>query len=167
MPCSCQLPIPEYPDTVEWGPLFWPLLHGLAERAGSLGDRFQQEDERQEWPRFLRAVADVLPCPNCREHYMTWIQEHPFTQLRSIPYSQVREWIRRWLFDCHNDVNIRNGKPLFNYDDLTPTYGNFDFFHGYYRLTPPLKRAVELSGISYLKFQAWVLSYRKLESYIV
>lgn len=167
MPCSCQLPIPNYPDTVEWGPVFWPVLHALAERAGALRDPFTQEDERMEWPRFLRAVADVLPCPNCREHYLEWIADNPFTPLRALPYGQIRDWIRRWLFDCHNAVNTRNSKPLFYFDQLTPTYGEFDFFHGLHRLQPPLKRAIELSGISYLKYQAWLLSYKKLESYIV
>ena len=167
MPCSCQLPIPSYPDTVEWGPLFWPILHGLAERAGNLRDPFAQNDEQTEWPRFLLAVADVLPCPNCRQHYLKWIEDNPFAPFKKLPYSQIREWIRLWLFNLHNNINDRNGKPLFAYEDLTPTYRDFDFFHGFHKLNPPLKRAVDLAGIGYLKYQAWVLSFRKLESYIV
>lgn len=167
MPCSCQIPIPNYPETVEWGPLFWQLLHALAERAGLQRDAFVQEDELRDWLRFLTAVGDVIPCPNCREHYAEWIQAHPLTQLKTLPYTSLREWIRRWLFDLHNSINERNGKPLFSYDALTPTYGVFDFYHGYYRLYPPLNAAMKLAGISYLKLQAWTLAFRKLESYIV
>jgi Erv1 / Alr family len=164
MPCSCQLPIPNYPDTVEWGPLIWALLHALAERAGRARDPFVQADERNIWPKFLRAVADVLPCPNCREHYKEWLATHPFTPLKTIPYEELGDWIRRYLFDLHNNVNERNEKPIFLWEDLAPTYGDFDFFHGYHRAIPPLKRAIELSGISFLKYNDWINSFRLLES---
>jgi hypothetical protein len=165
MPCSCQLPIPNYPDTVEWGPLVWRCLHGLAERAGLQKDVFMSQYERTEWQAFLKATADVLPCPTCRDHYTEWLQTHPLTPIRTLPYGpEFRDWIRRWLFDLHNDVNARNSKPLFSWDSLSATYGSYDSKDGFYQLSPPLKRAVELSGISYLKYSAWVTILRRLES---
>jgi hypothetical protein len=32
--CSCKIPIETYPENAEWGPLFWKILHGLAEKSG-------------------------------------------------------------------------------------------------------------------------------------
>lgn len=164
MPCACQLPIPNYPDTVEWGPLLWSFLHALAERAGMQTDLFQQTDERLRWSTFLQSVSSILPCPNCREHYKEWIALHPLTSLKTIPYAELRDWIRRWIFDLHTNVNERIGKPPFSWDALSSTYTPFDFFHGYHRILPPLKRAMELSGISYLKLNEWITQCKMLES---
>ena len=48
MPCSCQVPVPQYPETAHWGPILWKILHGLAERAERSFDRM---DEIREWHR--------------------------------------------------------------------------------------------------------------------
>lgn len=45
MPCACRTPVINYPDNVDWGPLFWKLLHGLAEYAGKQNDSVLRADE--------------------------------------------------------------------------------------------------------------------------
>ena len=58
MPCACQIPVPQYPDTADWGPILWRILHGLAERAGKAS---LPADEIREWQKFIKLTGEMLP----------------------------------------------------------------------------------------------------------
>jgi hypothetical protein len=159
MPCACQVPVPLYPETAEWGPILWLILHGLAEKAGSATIPM---DEILEWPRFLKLTGEMLPCDICSKHFATYLSENPIP--RKIPYDQLRDFLRTWLWTLHNDINEANSKPIFLFADLTSTYSSVDIQDQIWRLTPVMKRVIELSGVSLLKWTKWLHSCKLLKS---
>lgn len=161
MPCSCQVPVPNYPETAAWGPILWKILHGLAERAER---SFVLADEVREWQRFIKATGDMLPCDICRAHFKEYTNQHPLTQLSLLSKGQVKPWIKNWFWDLHNEINTGTGKPVFPYDDLENTYSTVDLTDQMYRLTPVIKKAIDLSGVPLFKWTAWLASFKMLRS---
>lgn len=161
MPCACQVPVPQYPETADWGPILWTILHGLAEKSGAAD---LPADEIREWIKFIKSTGEMLPCDHCRAHYSAFFTANPPSQLSSIPYSDVKRWVRSWFFTLHNEVNADNHKPLFQYENLSSAYGSVSFTDNYQRLEPVIKRAIQLNGVSFLKWTSWVHSFKMLRS---
>lgn len=121
MPCACKAPIEQYPENAEWGPLFWRLLHAMAERAGKQTEPIGQQDELRLWQNLLTSLKDTLPCDVCRNHYGEWLKEHP-PELLELPYGEFHAWIKTWLWTLHNRINEGNDKPTFKFEDLHDMY---------------------------------------------
>lgn len=162
MPCACQIPVPSYPETADWGPILWSILHGLAERAGQ---GFIKADEIREWAKLIKMTGDVLPCDICRGHFQEFLRKNPPTQL-TITFTQVQinAWVKSWFWNLHNQVNNSRGLPIFPYNDLTPTYSNVSLTDLLYRLNPVIKKAIELNGVPFMKWTAWVSSFKMMRS---
>lgn len=162
MPCACQVPVPKYPDTADWGPILWTILHGLAERAGRAP---LPEDERRSWQRLIKATGEMLPCDKCRAHYSAFLQANPVTQLDTLPFAQIKMWVRSWFYTLHNEVNVENNKEVFAYEDLEATYSiSLNFQDLFWRLEPILKRAIDLSGVPLLRWLNWVKEFKMLRA---
>lgn len=110
------------PSNKEWGPLFWTLLHGLAERLGNQVLDTMALDEAREIVFLLRGVETVMPCEKCRAHYHEYRIKHPFDSFAERRGSFLRQSVREWLYTLHEAVNARNGLPSFPLEQLTPTY---------------------------------------------
>jgi hypothetical protein len=81
----------------------------------------------------------------------------------TLPYASLREWIRRWIFNIHNSVNVRLDKPIFSYNDLETSYATFDPMN--YKLFDLVeKRAIQQGGINILAWNTWTKHYRTLTS---
>jgi hypothetical protein len=161
MPCACVIPAPNYPDSADWGPILWSILHGLAEKAGSGS---LAADEIREWLKFLKITGEMLPCEKCRDHYLRYSKANPLTHLQTVPYSALKTAVKTWLWTLHNEVNTENGKAAFAYDDLTAKYQNVNFQDLFWRLDPVMKKAVQLNGASYQKYTTWIYSFKMLRS---
>jgi hypothetical protein len=122
MPCNCRVKEPSIPLNEEWGPVIWRVLHGLAEKSGNVIDVVNRIEELNIWPRLIKVLTQGLPCEECREHYSEWLKTNPFKLPTN--YNEVKEYIKRWLFDLHNNINIRNNKDIFEYNDLVEMYSN-------------------------------------------
>jgi hypothetical protein len=161
MVCGCKVPLDIYPETADWGPLFWKLLHGLAEYSGKQNDVNLQEDERRNWIQVFARLQFCIPCDICRGHYSQWTHSNPFTELKTIPYTEVGHWIRNWFFRLHNEINEGNDKPLFEESALSETYKNINIKQAWKALEPVMKRVISLNGISLMPWKTW-LSYIKI-----
>lgn len=162
MPCACQIPVPQYPDTADWGPILWHILHGLAERAGSAAIPM---DEVREWPKLIQATGQMLPCDKCRAHFSAFTNSHPLTQFSNVPYSQIKTSAKTWFWELHNQVNQDNNKPLFAYEDLAVVYGErINFQDLFWRLEPVIKKAIQLSGVPLMKWMNWVKSFKMMRA---
>jgi hypothetical protein len=145
MPCACQLPPEIYPDASEWGPILWSILHGMAERAGSTAFPQFQGDERRALIRIMKSLVKVIPCPSCKEHYEVYLKEHPVEKIiTTIPYTDLKEYVKTWFWELHNWVNESLGRPIFLYADLTPTYRSVNLRQRLKELDVPLQRAIRL-----------------------
>jgi hypothetical protein len=153
MPCSCQIKLEDYPETAQWGPLFWQLLHSLSLQAGTLTNGLFQMDERRAWSRLLDALQETLPCDICRSHYGEWRIEHT-VDLLTLPYNEVGPWIRRYFWDLHNKVNVDNGKSVFPWDQLA-THKSVSARTMIQKLEPVLRAAMIHTAVSYSAWQTF------------
>ncbi len=163
MPCACKVPAETYPENAEWGPLFWKLLHGLAELAGRQTDTVLQGDEVRTWIQILTQMKPCIPCDVCREHYGRWLADHPVDGLLKMPYKDTRLWIQTYIFNLHNEINEGNDKPIFAFSDLAETYKGVNITATWRALEPVMKKAISLNGISLLPWKKWIGFIRVLQ----
>jgi hypothetical protein len=163
MPCACRAPVENYPENAEWGPLFWKILHGLAELAGKQKNAVLQGDEQRAWVNVLIHLQPTLPCDFCRNHYKEWLTEHPPTFLLTAPYEDVGPWIRNYLWSLHNRINEGNDKPVLPESQLKELYTGVQITPVWKALEPIMRKAIRLSGITLLPWKKWVNYVRMLQ----
>ena len=107
----------ESPQTHVWGPELWTILHSTAERVGQSHVKMMQHEEIRIWSGLLSSLRFSLPCPACKKHYSDYYASHPILEY-------TRSFLRRWLFDLHQQVNARINKASpFTIEDLPAFYG--------------------------------------------
>ena len=163
MPCACKKPVEDYPENITWGPLVWRILHGLAERSGKQTVVSLQNDERRLWLSMLKIMEQMLPCDTCRSHYASWTKTYPYASVSTIPYGTLRDFIRKWLFDLHNDVNSRTGKEAFLFENLEDMYLQIPITASWKQLEPIINVAISLNGISLMPWRKWLGFIRSLQ----
>lgn len=100
-----------------WGPRLWRIFHILAEYS-------DRRDISPLWLNVLRITSQTMPCTKCRTHLTEYLRTHTlFRYTPLMPIKDIQNHIRRDLFVLHNSVNQRNGTPVFEFSDLTTTYG--------------------------------------------
>lgn len=110
-------------DRSYWGPKFWILLHSLAERSGNFSDNVRKNDEANYWTQLLRNQALVMPCEVCKMHYTQYIMGVKFAELKAINGAERRTWLKKLLWNLHNNVNTYNQRSEFPYEQLEIVYG--------------------------------------------
>jgi hypothetical protein len=157
MPCACQLPPEIYPDASEWGPILWSILHGLAERVGSASFAQFQGDERRALIRVMKSLVKVIPCPSCKEHYEVYLKEHPVDKaILERPYGDLKAYVKTWFWELHNWVNESLGRPLFPYNDLTPTYKSVNLRAQMKILDAPMRKAIRIRAGQFLGYTEFI-----------
>lgn len=78
---------------------------------------------------------------------------------------QLKLFITNWIWALHNEVNADNNKPAYDFS-LLNVYDSVNFQDQLWRLDPVIKRAIQLSGVSLLKWTAWIHSYKMLLSLV-
>lgn len=91
----------------DWGPLMWYVLHTCAEQLGKPRHPVNQTDEVNTLLLLLKSVELAMPCAMCRQHYHEWLKKHPVSQFSTLRGEELRNRVRKWLFDLHEDVNKR------------------------------------------------------------
>ena len=94
-----------------WGPGAWTFLHSIT---------FQYPEspsdmEKQKYYVFFNSLKNVLPCPVCRGHYETNLENLPIRL-------DTRQELIEWLIDVHNEINIMNNKKVYSYDEVYEIY---------------------------------------------
>jgi hypothetical protein len=86
-----------------WGPFFWHTIHitalGYPSEPGYVHKRAAKD--------FFEALANLIPCPVCRDHYTVHLQKFPIS-----PHLDKRADLFRWTVQLHNEVNKSIGKPV-------------------------------------------------------
>jgi hypothetical protein len=95
----------------QWGPSAWLFLHSVS---------FQYpenptDQEKNNYKIFFESLQNILPCPNCREHYQKNLKENPMNL-------ESRESLIKWVIDLHNLVNQKNSKKEYSYDEVKDLY---------------------------------------------
>ena len=95
-----------------WGPRLWKMLHMLAE----ISDR---RDMIHLWNNLMSMTAHVMPCEQCRAHLGGFMKTHNFVKFAKphlVTGEMLKLKVRTELFNLHNEVNARLGKPIFAAD---------------------------------------------------
>lgn len=133
----------------EWGNPLWKLLHGLAESLGKQTNSILATDEAHEIVFLLRDVEKVMPCQLCRTHYNSWRKAHPLEQLAALRGPALREGVRKWLYDLHENVNqdrkIQSG--IF-YEQLSELYLAVDIRTEWAKFFELMKASTEVGLVS-------------------
>ena len=79
-----------------WGPAAWTFLHSSA----------AVTEDAQSIVELLALLPRVLPCAECKQHCLAFFERRP-------PGAEILDAASasRYLFEFHNDVNLRTGKP--------------------------------------------------------
>lgn len=163
MGCPCKIPIEQYPESADWGPLFWKLIHKLSLLAGKQSVVLLRGDEVRTWIHVIRELRDTIPCDICRAHYTKWIGEHPPEQLLTMPYSDVAGWVQNYFWELHNEINEGNDRGLFLFSDLSVVYGSVHISATWRALEPVMKKVITLNGVRLLSWKKWLGYVRTLQ----
>lgn len=107
-----------------WGPALWLILHSACERIGVHNMKKLPQEESRIWLGLLQRLRYSLPCPQCKKHYNAFFSGNPITVI-------TRDFVRRWLFHLHNQVNQRLEKPAFSEESLPQYEAIFNFSQQY------------------------------------
>ena len=161
MPCKCKIPYEKYPEAAEWGPVLWSVLHGIAERVGTTPFPIYRPDERRALIHFFKTIGNMIPCPTCKIHFESYLKENPVEpSLKTLPYEQLRPFVRHWFWDLHNVVNESKGVAIFPETGLQ-IYASINIRMPFQQLRVPMMKAIKISGsqlLSYEKFNGAVLN---------
>lgn len=159
MPCSCKEARIYVPEGDEWGPKIWLLIHTLSLRSGKQENPLTQRDEITAWIQIIKKTGKILPCPDCKGHYTNWLGQYndSLKQLNTLTYDAQINYIRKWFYDLHNDINLRLGKNTISYSDFESLYENTDIQDTLYEITIILKQYTQVSGYlaSPVAFSEW------------
>ena len=99
------------PET--WGPFFWHTIHITA-----LGYPVEPSHAHKKSAKeFFESLKFLIPCPICKEHYVTHLNKYPLT-----PHLDRRSDLFKWTILLHNEVNKAIGKPPFTESQVLKYY---------------------------------------------
>lgn len=94
-----------------WGPEMWTCLHTI-----SLNYPLKPTlQDKINYYKFFYALKNVLPCSWCRKNYERNICELP------IRLNSKKDFVY-WLIDLHNEVNGKEGKRPYTYEEVIKYY---------------------------------------------
>lgn len=102
-------------DTSIWGPPFWFSLHTISMNYPEKPSYI----DKQQHLIFFESLKKVLPCQTCRDHYAIFLQNKPIS-----PYLDNKNTLKKWVLDCHNNVNKINGEKVWTIEQLDNHYNN-------------------------------------------
>jgi hypothetical protein len=121
----------EGPQTAEWGPALWGILHMLAEKSGRgsgivryMGRgplQLCHAEQRRIWAALFVSLRTSLPCPLCKQHYVEYIRLNPPDAFLRIPGPDWAVGLRQWIWAFHNAVRTRKEQPLLVTQDQLAT----------------------------------------------
>ena len=88
-----------------WGPHLWYQMHM---KTFDYPSNPTQED-KNKIREYFRSIVDLLPCENCKQHYLRYLQNRPIRY-----HYDNRDELINWLIDLHNEVNVMLAKEEFD-----------------------------------------------------
>lgn len=93
-------------DPRVWGKSYWTAMHV----SGFHYPEQPTPEQKEGAENWLLGIAWMLPCPRCREHFSSLLEECAMASV-----VESRESLSRFLVRAHNEVNKRNGKEEWSY----------------------------------------------------
>jgi hypothetical protein len=148
------------PQNHIWGPQLWIILHSSAERIGSKQLQRLPQEESRIWTTLLSSLRYSLPCPQCKKHYSDYILSTPITSI-------AQPFIRNWIYNLHNQVNARTGKPNnITVDQISEIYSKpFNFSAHFSIVIQQMHKAVQFGWSSRNDIQKSIRLFEELKRF--
>ena len=96
-----------------WGPSGWTFLHTI-----TLNYPNNPNDEiKMKYKELFENLQYTLPCEKCAIHYKENLKKYPLE-----PVLESKELLVKWLIDIHNEVNKKNKKKIYSYEEVNKVY---------------------------------------------
>lgn len=96
-----------------WGPSGWIFLHTITFNY-PINPTPEQKMKHKE---LFENLAYTLPCARCAQHYSQNLKKYPLDKAL-----ETRDTFIHWLIDIHNEVNKKNNKKIYSYDEVKKIY---------------------------------------------
>ncbi len=94
-----------------WGPKLWYFMHCV-----SLNYPIKPTiEDKKNMYNFIMSLKSILPCSFCRVNYQRNINEIP------IRLNNRKDFVC-WMIDIHNEVNTKEGKKHYSYEEIIKLY---------------------------------------------
>ena len=98
-----------------WGPGAWLFLHTISLNYPTN----PTYEDKENYKTFFTSLKNVIPCKNCAKHYSENLNNYPIDKSLNSKQDLVK-----WLIDIHNEVNVKNNKRKYSYDEVINKYNN-------------------------------------------
>jgi hypothetical protein len=95
----------------KWGPAAWFMLHSSTFNYPIK----PTEKDKEDYYNFFMSLKNILPCGYCRKNYERNLAENPIKL-------NCRKDLVCWLIDIHNEVNGKEGKRHYSYEEVMKIY---------------------------------------------
>ena len=96
-----------------WGPSAWTFLHTI-----TLNYPTNPNDEdKSNHKLFFNNLKTIIPCEKCAIHYKENLNKYPLEAAL-----ESKELLVKWLIDIHNEVNKKNNKKIYSYEEVNKIY---------------------------------------------
>ena len=96
-----------------WGPGAWTFLHSITMYYPDNPTNEQKINHRH----FFENLQNILPCPTCAKHYSENLNKYSLDEAL-----ESKDKLTKWLIDIHNEVNKKNNKRTYSYDEVIKIY---------------------------------------------
>ncbi len=109
-------------NTRIWGPIYWTVLHTLAELTGRKTVIHSDNEESYLWDYILRELGEVLPCSECRRHYKEYYSANMPMFINGFHYEEKRTKLREWLYNLHGSTPRLADCPVPTLEEMPEKY---------------------------------------------
>jgi len=96
-----------------WGPGAWTFLHTITINYPDNPN----EDQKFYHKQLFENLRYTIPCEKCANHYAENLKKYPLD-----PALESKTTLTKWLIDIHNEVNKKNGKRIYSYEEVAKIY---------------------------------------------
>jgi uncharacterized protein YbaR (Trm112 family) len=101
-------------DITIWGPGLWELIHTVTYNYSTTT---MTETKKKQYINFFTKLGDILPCPHCKEHYVSYLNKYPI-QNNINSYDSITKWVN----NLHNIVNSKLKKKVYTLNESKAKY---------------------------------------------
>jgi hypothetical protein len=143
---------------MKWGEITWIFLHTLSYK---VHPEHYKHVKLVLWDH-VKQLCSNLPCPECASHAIQY--------LKKLNVPDTKEQFIQVLFDFHNAVNRKLGKPMFLSQEIKK-YGTVDLGKAFYACkhvikTQPYNPRLIMNKINtqdrITRFQIWLQQQRMI-----
>jgi hypothetical protein len=100
-------------DSSVWGPHYWFMLHTLTLTYPNTPN----EVTKKKYYEFIQNLPLFIPDETMGNEFAEYLDKFPVT-----PYLDSRQSFMKWMHFIHNQVNIKLGKHIVDYDIALKSY---------------------------------------------